>query len=211
MRHVTPSSIVIGELVRLVHFRACDSPTRNRHTKMCPDFFQSGSFQARLLARRGHPLNPTSPLFNQLKLVENPSDDPVPQLRDALHNILDRQPERQKTGILDLDPVIKKSKSDGRSLLRVVGMNDGIHDRLANCHRRNRPAVLPANAPAWLLGAVRQVAAQFAVLFVDVLEQPSLERLHRFDAWPRVPLTGKQPRTERLVGGLVPGRLGVLR
>jgi len=52
--------------------------------------------------------------------VENPPDHAVPQLGDALHNILNGQPEWQKAGILDLDPVIKYSNADGRSLLSVV-------------------------------------------------------------------------------------------
>jgi hypothetical protein len=38
---------------------------------------------------------------------------------DALLDVLNREAERQKTGILDLDPVIKQSKADGRSLLGV--------------------------------------------------------------------------------------------
>jgi hypothetical protein len=46
--------------------------------------------------------------------VEDAPDYAIPQLGDPLHNVLDRQAERQKTGILDLDPVIKQSDTDGR-------------------------------------------------------------------------------------------------
>ena len=63
-----------------------------------------------------------------------------------MHNILNGQPEWQKAGILDLDPVIKYSNADGRSLLSVVRMHDGVHERLPNRNQRNRPAVLPADA-----------------------------------------------------------------
>jgi hypothetical protein len=45
--------------------------------------------------------------------VEDPPDHAIPQLGDTLHNVLDPQAERQKAGILDLDPVIKQSDTDG--------------------------------------------------------------------------------------------------
>jgi hypothetical protein len=63
-----------------------------------------------------------------------------------LHDVLNRESERQKTGILDLDPVIKQSNADGRSLLGVVRKDDRIHGRLADRNQRNRPTVLPADA-----------------------------------------------------------------
>jgi len=83
---------------------------------MQSDFFQAGNFQASLPAGRGHPLNPAAPLFNQVEFVEDPPNHAIPQLRDTSHNILDRQAERQKSGILDLDSVIKQRNSDRRLL-----------------------------------------------------------------------------------------------
>jgi len=84
---------------------------------MHPHFFQSGSLQTSLLAGSGHALNPAAPLFNQVQFVEDPPDHAIPQLGDTLHNALDRQAKWKKTGILDLDPVIKQSNADGCPLL----------------------------------------------------------------------------------------------
>ena len=55
-----------------------------------------------------------------MEFVEDAPNHAVPQFGDALHDVLDRESERQKTGILDLDPVIKQSNADGRSLLGVA-------------------------------------------------------------------------------------------
>jgi hypothetical protein len=51
--------------------------------------------------------------------VEDAPDHTIPHLGDALHDVLDRQTERQKTGILDLDPVTQQSNVDGRALLAI--------------------------------------------------------------------------------------------
>src|SRR5712691_8493852 len=77
--------------------------------------------------------------------MEDPPDHAIPQFGDTLHNVLDRQAEWQKTWILDLDPVIKQSHSDGCALLGVVRMDDGIHQRLPDCYEGNRPTILPAD------------------------------------------------------------------
>jgi hypothetical protein len=94
---------------------------------MNPDFFQFRNVQAGLLASRSHPLDSTAPLFNQAEFVEDPPDHTVPQLGNALPDILDRQAKRQEPGIFDLDPVIKQSQADGSPLLGVVGVGDGVH------------------------------------------------------------------------------------
>src|ERR1035438_4459305 len=108
--------------VRLVRMGLPDPRAGNGHAKMHPDFFQSGSLQASLLASSGHPLNPAAPLLDQMEFVEDAPNHAIAQLGDALHDVLNRQAERQKTGILDLDPVIKQSNTNGRSLLGVVRM-----------------------------------------------------------------------------------------
>jgi hypothetical protein len=81
-----------------------------------------------------------------MEFVEDAPNHAIPQFGDTLHDVLDREAERQKTGILDLDPVIKQSDADGRSVLGVIRMDDRIHQRLADRNQRNRPAVLPADA-----------------------------------------------------------------
>ena len=92
--------------VRLVRVGLSDPRVGDGHTKVHPDFFQPGRLQASLLASRCHPLNSTAPLLNQVEFVEDAPDDAIPQLGDTLHNILDSQAERQKAGILDLDPCV---------------------------------------------------------------------------------------------------------
>jgi hypothetical protein len=72
-----------------------------------------------------------------MEFVEDTPNHAIPQFGDALHDVLNRESERQKTGILDLDPVIKQSNADGRSLLGVVRMDDRIHERLADRNQRN--------------------------------------------------------------------------
>jgi hypothetical protein len=62
-----------------------------------------------------------------MEFVEDAPNHAIPQFGDTLHDVLDREAERQKTGILDLDPVIKQSDADGRSVLGVIRMDDRIH------------------------------------------------------------------------------------
>jgi hypothetical protein len=83
-----------------------------------------------------------------MEFVEDAPYYAIPQLGDALHDVLNREAERRKTGILDLDldPVVKQSNADGRSLLGVVRMDDRVHERLADRNEWNRPAVFPADA-----------------------------------------------------------------
>ena len=78
--------------------------------------------------------------------MKNPPDYAIPQLGDAQHNILDSQIEWQQAGILDLDAVIEQRDSDGRSMLCVVRMDDGIQERLPDRYQRNWPTILPAKA-----------------------------------------------------------------
>ena len=113
---------------------------------MRTDFFELGGIQAGVLAGRGHPLNSTAPLLDQVEFVEHAPNHPVPQLGDTLPDVLNRQAERQETGILDLDAVVEHSYTDRSTLLGIVRMNDGIHERLPNCNHRDRPAILPAQA-----------------------------------------------------------------
>jgi hypothetical protein len=54
--------------------------------------------------------------------------------------------ERKESGIFDLDAVIEHSDTDRSTLLGIIRMNDGIHERLPDCNHRNRPAILPAQA-----------------------------------------------------------------
>src|SRR5437762_7066899 len=72
----------------------------NGHAKMRPDFLQSGGLQASLLAGSSHSLNPAAPLLDQMEFVEDAPDHAIPQFGDALHDVFNRQSERQKTGIL---------------------------------------------------------------------------------------------------------------
>ena len=111
--------------------------------------------------------------------MEDAPDHAVPQLGDTLPDVLDRQTERQQTGILDLDTVVKQSEPDGRSLLGVVCMNDGVHERLPDRDQRNRPAILPADALDDRL--LSQVLARKSNSFIrgPRQERPDLHRIEQ--------------------------------
>ena len=79
---------------------------------MGADFFELWDRQTCLLARHVHSLDAASPMLNQMKLMEDAAEHPVPQLRHSMLDVLDCEAKRQKAGILNLNAVIENSQSD---------------------------------------------------------------------------------------------------
>jgi len=98
---------------------------------VCADLLENRSGQARLAARNGHALNAAAPLLDEAEFMKNTPNHAVPEFGHTLLNVLDRQPERQNSRILDFNAVIENGHSDWRAALGIVGVDNGVDDRLA--------------------------------------------------------------------------------
>lgn len=128
-------------LVGIVSARFCLPGAVDRNPETYADFLQLRCSKAGLLTSGRHPLNSTSPLFDQSQFVKSPPDHSVPESGNALQDIRNCQAKGQDTGILYFNPVIKYGNPDRCSLLRVVSVDQRVHQGLANGHQRDRPVI----------------------------------------------------------------------
>lgn len=118
-----------------------------RHSKMRADLFELRNCQSMIVASGDHSLDATTPMLDQSQLLKYPANDAVAEFGNSFLDIFDSQPERQQAGILNLQAVVEQSDADWSPLLRVVGMNNSVHDRLADRHHWKRPTVRSLHGP----------------------------------------------------------------
>ena len=58
-------------------------------------------------------------------------------------NVVDGEAERRQSWILDLKTIVKQGNANGRAPLRIVCMEDRIHDRFPDSNYRVAPDVGP--------------------------------------------------------------------
>ena len=74
---------------------------------MCADLFKPRSVQSTIVASGGHSLDATAPVFDQAQLLKYSTEDPVAEFGNTFLDILNREPKREQTRVVNLQTIVK--------------------------------------------------------------------------------------------------------
>src|SRR5580704_15655633 len=99
---------------------------------MRPDFFKRWRIQSAIAASRDHSLDTTAPLLDQLQFLKYSTDDAVAKFGNPFLDVFNSEAEGKQARVLNFQAIVKQGDADWSARLSVVGMNNRVHDSLAD-------------------------------------------------------------------------------
>ena len=92
-------------MVEIIPLRPGDLLPTKGDTKAAADFLELRLWQPRLPTSVYHAVNAAAPLLNQFQLVEDTTNDAIPQFGDTAQDVLNGEARRQVAGIFHFNAV----------------------------------------------------------------------------------------------------------